>query len=472
MDECLLPSVENTLDPLRRRSPMSSFLLAAVVVCLPAAEDDKLIERLNRDFAELLETEKDPRTLRDAARVLEETNQSDRWTNYSTAVAMLRRSRAKAAVPLLLKYMLVHSSFSTSHVVIPAYAEALAILTGKDPAEGQRNASGFRQLKREAVEEFVRSWWLPNREKVTTDPGRMSEEQLQVVVERLLAQVAYSAHLRQRGRTKGALEIEGLLSVSLGTDRLNRPVWWKEELHPAMVPFLLAAAGYVDPVSKKVAFRFPPANGELIRYSAVPMLAALRENGEAPGLERIAEDAKQSSATRLMSLLALYSAGESLKTKSLSALLGKEENPESRVAVTLALRYTRDHEVASLELLKLLDDQDDQIRIGAVMALGRCAQKAALPKLKKILEEGRPTQAVPHALRTVAAIGTQEAQEVLARFLEERLQDGDRAKNLYQALDAFQEATGKRWIEAGAHPQEYYRTQAAVALEWWKRKKE
>ena len=46
-------------------------------------------------------------------------------------------------------------------------------------------------------------------------------------------------------------------------------------------------------------------DGEAIHYAAVPLLAALRKQGKAPSLHRVAADAGQNSATRLTCLLAL-----------------------------------------------------------------------------------------------------------------------------------------------------------------------
>jgi hypothetical protein len=429
-------------------------------------------EQLEVDFQELLRKERDPGPLREAARLLERTNQSDRWLDYQAAVAILRRGRSKAAVPLLLKSMIKHGSLSSAHVVLPEYAEALAILTGEELGEGGPARPGGRALTPEAVEGLVRDWWLPNRERVTTDPGRMSQEQLRVVVRHLLAQGARAQRQLPQARGESASEAQRLLAVTVGVNGRERPTWWREELHPAMVPALLAAAGDVELSRPQAEAGLPEASQDPVSYAAVPLLASLRADGEAPGLERIAQDAKQKPAARLVALLSLYRAGEALPAEPLLSILRSEARPGRRVVAALALGYSRDRQTASSKLLELLDEPDEQVRTAALLALCGRPPRKALPKFKQVLEEGRPAQAVPAVLRAVAAIGTKEAREVLALFLEAALRDPDKSRHLLQALLAFEHATGQRWVEAGAHPEAYYRASAADALEWWRRQKD
>src|SRR5262245_51900593 len=111
---------------------MSAFFLACALACLPAEGGDKLIEQLDADFEPLLKKERDPEPLRKAARLLKETNQSSTWTNYSSACAILRQARSKAAVPLLLKYMIQHAGYGSGHVLVPEYASTIEQLTGKE----------------------------------------------------------------------------------------------------------------------------------------------------------------------------------------------------------------------------------------------------------------------------------------------------------------------------------------------------
>src|SRR5262249_23461187 len=81
-----------------RRKPTPDPL--EIVKAPPA--DDKLLTGLAADFEELLKKEKDPRPLREAALKFHQTNQNSRWTYYHEALALIRKHRSPAAIPLIL----------------------------------------------------------------------------------------------------------------------------------------------------------------------------------------------------------------------------------------------------------------------------------------------------------------------------------------------------------------------------------
>ena len=62
---------------------MNAIVLVGVMLC-SLAEEDKLIVRLDADFEALVAADPNRQQVREAARLLEETNQSDRWTQYKT----------------------------------------------------------------------------------------------------------------------------------------------------------------------------------------------------------------------------------------------------------------------------------------------------------------------------------------------------------------------------------------------------
>lgn len=71
--------------------------------------EEKLLAKLDADVEKLLEDDPLAQEVRKAARLLAETNNSDRWTNYSAATKILRQTRSKAGIPLLLAYMVMPS---------------------------------------------------------------------------------------------------------------------------------------------------------------------------------------------------------------------------------------------------------------------------------------------------------------------------------------------------------------------------
>jgi HEAT repeat protein len=445
------------------------YVLAGLLCCVPAGEDGKIVTRLEADFQQLLLKDKNPQPLRDAARLLEQTNESDRWTNYLAALTTLRRVRSRAAVPLLLKYMIVHASYNRN---ANEYVDALTLLTGEDIAARLGIDGNRGNVTAEATAKLAESWWWADKEKVTTDPGKMSRPQLELVVDRLLKQAERSRTDPRGASPETAAGVVGLLGPVLQSDRHGheRRTWWPEELHPAMVPVLLAVAGQTDRSDVKPGGA-PPRENTRIPYGAIPMLASLRNNGEAPSLDRLAEDAGQNSALRLTCILALSCAGEDLKTQAVLSILEGEKKMERRLVAILALEHSRDPRAVARKLIALLDDPNDQIRTAAVFALRGCPANEALPRLKKILAALQPEAAVRATIQIVADLRTEEAGAALVEFLEAGLGDGKKARYLYEGLRAFESVSGETWIEPGAHDDLYYREKVRTALDWWKSRK-
>jgi hypothetical protein len=442
---------------------MTTLMLVGLLALVPAPDSgEDVIKALDADFQELLKKEKDPQPLRDAARLLAQTNQSDRWTKYMDAIALLRRHRSPAAVPLLLRYMLEHVGLSTAPGVIAAYADTLTILTGKDIANPYRYIPDRKTPVNEAVAKLVKDWWGPGKEKIGTDLAKMSEEQLRVVADRLTWRVTDDL-VRDDNEDDSATAHSYRFDSVLSADRDRLARWWREDLHAAMVPIFLRVVGYVDPKEAKGP---PAAETFRVPFGIIPLLAALRADGEAPQLDKLAADKGQNTAVRLTCLLALRRAGEAVKAESLLAILKDERKLERRLVATLALAQTADREKATPRLMELMDDPNEQVRTAAVLALRGSATKEALPRLKKVLDEQRPEPAVVPALNAIVKIDNAEARTVLAGFLKATLEDGKK-QYLYEALWAFERATGQHWTGAGAKSEAYYQERARVALKWW-----
>ena len=48
------------------------------------------------------------------------------------------------------------------------------------------------------------------------------------------------------------------------------------------------------------------------------------------------------------------------------------------------------------------------------------------------------------------------------------MEDRDKAKHIFQALNGFITASGKFFNEAGAHNEAFYRSKAREAVNWWR----
>src|SRR5262249_51784077 len=145
-----------------------------------------------------------------------------------------RRSRSKAAVVVLLWRLIVDTPQGVSRWKLRDYADAVTILTGRVVAPEVYDDP-------RTVDAKVRAWWAANRETITTDPEKMSAEEVGRVVRGLTGKVRQSWNSSHDEREVARRAI-WFLDDAL-TERVNhRRYWWKEELHPLMLPRLLALA--------------------------------------------------------------------------------------------------------------------------------------------------------------------------------------------------------------------------------------
>jgi len=446
------------------------------LLTLGLADEDKLLAKLDASVEKLLKNDPQAAEVRKAARLLAETNSSDRWTSYKGALQILRQTRSKAGIPLLLAYMVRHTDRGNSHISVPEYAETLTILTGKDIPSPYQYVADRKGAVHDSVEKLVSDWWEPQQDKIDTDINHWSTEQLQVLASHLLARSgsqskggSYDPESWRDGPTSyGVYHLLYYQILHAGSDRQE---WHTEELHPKMVPALLASAGSraPKPADKPAAAERPPARDtSRPAYSAVPLLAALRKNGELDELDALAEDMRQPAGVRLTCVMALYRAGEKLKVRPLVAIAEEDKNLERRLVATLALREAGSDREAGKVLVKLLDEKNPEVRPAAICALRGPLPPQAIPKLKAAIDAVDPPQAMLFIFDVLAEYKSRDACDALAGFLEAALEDRQKAKHLSYALRGLETATGKSWSGAGAQGDDQYRAKARAAIKWWK----
>jgi hypothetical protein len=440
--------------------------LVLAVLSLGQAAEDKLLAGLDADFERLVVKEPRGERVREAARLLAETNDSDRWTNYSAATKILRETRPKAGIPLLLAYMVRHVERSSSHVSVPEYAQTLTLLTGKEIANPYQYVADRQTPVRRAVEKLVAEWWEPEQAKITTDINDWTPEQVQVLAAKIYERAAYAMSSNAPEGLKSqptSYAIYHLLYYTVMESGSDKPDWRLEELHPQMASTFLAPAGYrEDPKSPPARDTSRPA------YASVELLAALRKNGELDQLDEIAEDARQTAGTRLTCVMALFRAGEKLRTNVLMEIAASDRNLERRLVSILALRYAEDDRAAGTLLVKQLDDDNAEIRTATICAVKGPRPPQAVAKLKQAIDTLNPPQAMSFAFDVLGAYKSRDACEALAGFLAAGLEDRRKTEHLYYALSAFESATGKQWSAPGLEKEPLYRERARLATEWWK----
>ena len=443
---------------------MNAVFLIGIMACSIAGED-KLVDRLDADFEALVAKDPNRVQLRQAAQLMAESNQRGGW-GFLEAQKIIRKTRSKAAVPLLLKQMIeAAGGKGNAHIAIPEYADTISILTGTDVASPYPGGRDAQAAVRAAVQDLVDKWWTPHQAKITTNLDKMTAEQLEVVADRLLKKAARDLRIYDGS---GHEDVTAYRFYHLVTYHImqrsvsGRPAWYVEELRAAMVLPLLARAGY----AKEPTAETRQTRGQ-IPYAAIRLLADLRRNGQATDLAQIADDARQNAATRLTCTLAVLAAGEELKTPVLLSVLETEKDLETRLVAILALQYSGERVRAGAELVDLLDDPNHEVRVAATCALRGPRPGQALPKLKKFVEELSSKDTYGFVFDTLAAYKTKEACEILVGFLRAALEDSDKERHILSALNAFETSTGQHWLGAGARQPEYWRAKAQEAVKWW-----
>jgi HEAT repeats len=364
---------------------------------LRGKEPADIVAVLDQDYQDLLKKDRQASFVQQAAQHLLETNRNTHWHSYITAMEVLRKHRAQASVPLIVKYMMVHPAKDPNLGNVKTYLDTLVILTGED-------VKGI-YVKEATPENFAKNWWLPRKDKITVDMNRMNRQQLERVLAALLAESERGDRDYSPGRAEfSTYELSSKLSRSIYRSSVDRPAWYENEIHPAMLPILLERCG-VDGGDK--------TSGRALQYHVIPMLAQLRKDGEAPNLDAVAKDRNQPATVRMACLLANHVAGEDIATEAMLELYTKEKNLEIRLAALLMLPSTVMPRKAAPQLLEALDDPNAHIRSAAVIAMASIPVPGALPKLAQMLE-GSPADARrgnnQSLLRAVAVHGSAQAK--------------------------------------------------------------
>ncbi len=204
--------------------------------------------------------------------------------------------------------MIVHSSSSSSGGSIDEYADTLdypdwhrhPIPVPLRTRSRNTSARGGGRTSQKLVE--------PEQEESDNDLGKMSREQMQIIVHRLLGCVDWRFENDDDGSIE---ELSESLRGVLIREPDNRPSVLAQDLHPSMIPILLEFCGYQEDMNERPSV----APADQISLSTVSMLAELRRRNRSLILETVSEDRKQNSVVRLTCVLSLVSAGGSLRTR-------------------------------------------------------------------------------------------------------------------------------------------------------------
>jgi hypothetical protein len=440
------PANGRTIDSAERIL-MFPLLVACFLSPVIQENDARMLKQLDDDFNALLKDDPSADKVRDAAKQLERITPKSLEADVLKPLLVLRQTRSKAGIPLLLKCLFKHAGYACHYSLWQDYTDAFATFTGK--SDFPQQGIGWQVSHgRAAVRELVNSWWTPNRQTITTNLAEMSLDERVNVALALIAEYECQTGYIYRPDQSLAFDLSQDLSAfhfaESHCDHRQRTL--PQELHPSVLPAFLALSRNQKPLTEDS----PPSDGKdgHLSLDAVPLMAMMYADGHAAELPKIATDEQQNTATRLMCLMAMHRAGHDLKTKDLLPLLKTECRQKSKIVAVLLLGRCVDVAAAVPDLVRLLDNEDEELRSAAILALRSAkAPKEALPRLKKVLTDVHPVKLVRATLQVLANMHCEEATAILAEFLSSALHDSEKAVYLRDALVAFEGATGREWLD-------------------------
>lgn len=401
----------------------------AVRIQLKSSANDELLLELEKDFLELLKTSKNHEELLEAEELLNETNDNTHWTNFSKATKILRGSHDLAAVPLLLRFIILHSKRSASHIMLPEYIRTIGLIAGKELPDFYQAGPDLEERMRVRVQSLCNDWWRSAKSTLVTDPSKMTDEQLRIIAEKLLKQVRYDGDFSGSGGRRDTAygAYHNVYYRLKSNDAAERHKI--EPLQPGMLPLFLAPSGYL-----KDDLKIAQSTPQEFPYEAVIILSEYAKKIDANAIKTIARNTAQNSTVRMVALLALYRAGYPYETEQILQILSTESDLERRLILLLSLRWG--DERATAVLLKYMDDENAEIATAAASGLIDAQPSEAIPKIKKLFDRNFEEPPLM-LLTTLSAFKSREGRELVEQLLIQALEGKRNSRHLMRLLYAF-----------------------------------
>jgi hypothetical protein len=400
-------------------------LVAQSELAKPASEQitvvdafEDLLRQLDEAYLQSLESSSIESEVRKAEALLLETNDNTKWTNFKEACKLLREHRDKAAVPLLLKYILVHTERSSRHVMIPEYLRTVEQLTGKPLPIKYQDGPELRTRLTAQIE----MWWKENKGSFTVDLQEMDDKALGVYIRNRLLEIR---ELGEFTRSRAERETCYVTCQTVHYGLLKK----SEAMTPLdggnlLQQLSLVLEGCEDQLD------FP--------YEAVWFISEICKAGLADKVLESASDSNRDSAVRLVCWLALYRAGYAYPTQEMIELFQQEVDFERRLILLASMRWGSKDVVPTL--VAALEDKNFEIASAATTSVVPFDAPEALPKIEKLLSVERESPLLVY--NALAEMKSFDAKLLLKKLLVEALDGGANRAHLSRLLDAYESAWG------------------------------
>lgn len=386
---------------------------------------DELLHLLEKEYLELLKKSPNATQLLKAEALLHQTNNNTHWTNYSAATKILKANRDKAAIPLLLRYIVIHSKRSARHVMIPEYRKTITYLTGEPMKELYRSGPNTEERMREKVLDLVNNWWLKKKDELVVSPKKMSTDQLRVVVDRLVQRVTRDGDFSGSGGRKDtayrAYHVMNYRIVERSTRTSIAP------LLPEMVELLLEPNGFGGKEDEAIAESGFP-------YAKIWILSELAKSTSAHLIAKIASDTEENSTVRMLCSLALFRAGREFPAENMLSMLKTETHLQKRLILLLSLQWADEKEALPV-LLEAMKDPNIEIATAAACALPSSNPPEAIPQLKKLIQRRNNVSPIL-LLNRLAKYESSQVRAILHKMLSDAV-DGKSGLDVSRVMSAF-----------------------------------
>jgi WD40 repeat protein len=360
-----------------------------------------LLDGLRRDSDELLAGE--PLAVADgvrAARTALESGETLPPDEYARIRTFFRRTRPRAALPVLLEAMLRRSDASL-------WSQTFTLLSGHEVTPGREVDRGLLA--------FVRDWSERLKPELGTDLAGMGPARRAVILRTLLF---------------------GVFRVDLGARRVEPagvlgPTFFAEDLTPDMVSQAIALA--VEPT---------------YRPGCVELLATYTEGRGVGALDAILADRALTPCAGSIAMLARYRSGNE-DASELARVLARETERDLRLALVRALVASQGELSLAADILLAVDLGSDDGERGvahAALRSGRFPRAEAVGKWLRREERTATAGTVTRVLELLRDAADRSARDTVGEFLERRLAapSTDDATVLPTAIDVFSSNTDDR----------------------------
>lgn len=399
----------------------------------------EFVERLQKDYDQLIA--KEPAEIRqalvEAERLLRvDAQDSSTWTAYSDAMRILRRTRSKATIPMLLILYadddLRHTNYSSEIV------RTLEILTG-------------HRVPGKNAKEISEKWWFVKRDELQVNLENMDASQRKVVLDHLFYFVGSSESYLEGTSDPKSMVYQLYHLIEYGVDL---HYWSVEDVDDALIPDVLAACEQ-------------PGK----RFHAMVVLSELYKAERFKSLPALASDKKEKPSQRIVACIALWLAKQSVAEDELISLVVKAPSQDLKVAAIITLGNSQTP--ASIEtVVGYLKDKDTNIRQAAVWATRRQQSSEAIAVIGQLLKKNcRSSEpGIEWMISTVSDVQTAQGNKILAELIELTLKESPDDDVLEDLVTAFEYTAEQSFFEDRSESGKEQNIKAAKrALQWWTR---